>query len=45
MGGPWSIPTGNPLIACDDWGRWLRVGYGLKEWPSYSVRKWFWEAE
>ena len=45
MGGAWNIPTGNSLIRGDNWGSWLRLQYGLEEWPSYSVRKWFWEAE
>ncbi|EIM25735.1 hypothetical protein MicloDRAFT_00064620 [Microvirga lotononidis] len=46
MGGPWNIPTGNPLIRADDWGRYLRVEYAYGEgWPSHSVRQWFWEAE
>jgi hypothetical protein len=45
MGGPWRHPTGSSLIRVDDWSRWLRVEYGREDWPSYSVRKWFWGAE
>lgn len=45
MGGPWNIPTGNPLLRADDWGRWFVLEYAPEEWPSHSVRKWFWEAE
>jgi hypothetical protein len=45
MGGPWNIPTGNPLMRADDWGTHFRVEYADRDWPSYSVRKWYWGAE
>lgn len=45
MGGPWNIPTGCQYIRADHWGTHIRVEYAYGEgWPSYSVRKWFWEA-